>query len=346
MSSTSELTPDGVLRGWHDRPRRVLFLRDDRIGDMIASLAVIEAIGQSPNVAVDVLASPSNARLARGREGIRDVLVKPHKSVIRSLPLYRELRRRQYDAVIDGRVFVGAVSARRRLLMRATGARWRIGVAGRKGGAVYNVPIDMPDMEHWIDYIVELARPVGVTRDTRPWRPRLALSDESRAAAEERWSQCRGGRPRILVNLSAGSSDRRWPDDRWAALLQHVRGRLPNPRIAVIGMPHDQASGEALAGIADGAFLMIGLDDAMAMVATADLLISPDTAITHVASAFQKPSLTLLRRGFEKLVPYRTPGRNVYSDHDLHVRDLPIDRVVRAFDEIAAELNPGAAAAR
>ena len=49
MSSPSELTPEGVLRGWHDRPRRVLFLRDDRIGDMIASLAVIEAIGQKPN---------------------------------------------------------------------------------------------------------------------------------------------------------------------------------------------------------------------------------------------------------------------------------------------------------
>lgn len=342
MSSPSELTPEGVLRGWHDRPRRVLFLRDDRIGDMIASLAVIEAIGQLPGVTVDVLASPSNARLARGRAGIRDVLVKPHRSVIRSVPLYRDLRRRRYDAVIDGRVFVGAVSLRRRLLMRATGARWRIGIAGRQGGGVYNVPIDIPDLDHWIDYIVALARPVGVKEELRDWRPRLTITGEGRMAAEERWRQGRGGRPRVLVNLSAGSSDRRWPDARWAALLQHVRDRFPDARLAIIGMPHDQASGEALAGIADGAFLAIGLDDAMAMVASADLLISPDTAITHVASAFERPTLTLLRRGFEKLVPYRTPGRNVYSDHHLHVRELPIDRVTRAFDEIATELGLGA----
>jgi ADP-heptose:LPS heptosyltransferase len=346
MSPQSELTPDGELRGWHDRPRRVLFLRDDRIGDMIASLAIIEAIGQSPRVTVDVLASPSNARLARGRPGIRDVLVKPHRSVFRSLPLYRELRRRGYDAVIDGRVFVGAVSFRRRLLMRVTGARWRIGVAGRKGGDVYNVPVDIPDLPHWIDYIVELARPVGVKRGARDWRPRLVLTGEARATADGRWRTCPGDSPRILVNLSAGSSDRRWPDDRWAALLQHVRGRLPHARIAIIGMPHDQASGEALAGIGEGTFLMIGLDDAMAMVATADLLISPDTAITHVASAFQKPTLTLLRRGFDKLVPYHTPGRNAYSDHDLHVRDLPAARVIRAFDEIDAELKLGLASAR
>jgi ADP-heptose:LPS heptosyltransferase len=344
MSSPSELTPEGVLRGWHDRPRRVLFLRDDRIGDMIASLAVIEAIGGSPGVTVDVLASPSNARLARGRAGIRDVLVKPHRSVIRSLPLYRELRRRGYDAVIDGRVFVGAVSLRRRLLMRATGARWRIGIAGRKGGGVYNVPLEPPDLAHWIDYIVALARPVGVEGTSRSWRPRLSIPDEGRVRAEERWRQCRGDRPRVLVNLSAGSGDRRWPDDRWAALLQHVRFRLPDARVAIIGMPHDQASGEALATLADGAFLMIGLDDAMAMVATTDLLISPDTAITHVASAFETPALTLLRRGFEKLVPYRTPGRNVYSEHPLHVRALPVDRVIRAFEEIAAERKLGAVA--
>ena len=106
-----------------------------------------------------------------------------------------------------------------------------------------------------------------------------------------------------------------------------------------MGMPHDQASGESLALTVRGRFVMIGLDDAMAMVATSDLLISPDTAITHVASAFQRPTRTLLRKGFEKLVPYRTPGRNVYSDHELHVRDLPVERAIRAFDDLAAELK-------
>lgn len=339
MSSPRELGPDGVLRGWFSQPRRVLFLRDDRIGDMIASLTVIEAIGKLPNVTVDVLAAPSNARLARGHPGIRDVLLKPHKSVLRSLPLYRELRRRRYHAVIDGRVFVGAVSVRRALLLRTTGARWRIGIAGRKGGGAYNVAVDVPDMPHWIDYLVALARPVGVRADAHDWRPRVPLSAAARASAEERWRECPGDRPRVLVNLSAGSSDRRWPDDRWAALLHRVRERWPEARIAIMGMPHDQASGESLALTVRGRFVMIGLDDAMAMVATSDLLISPDTAITHVASAFQRPTLTLLRKGFEKLVPYRTPGRNVYSDHELHVRDLPVERAIRAFDDLAAELK-------
>jgi ADP-heptose:LPS heptosyltransferase len=339
MSSRSELAQDGVLRGWFDRPRTVLFVRDDRIGDMIASLAVMEAIGQSRNVLLDVLAAPSNARLARGRPGIRDVLVKSHKSIIRSLPLYRELRRRRYDAVIDGRVFVGGVSFRRRLLLRSVGARWRIGLAGRAGGGVYNVPVNPPDLPHWIDYIVALARPVGVAPDGREWRPQLRVGDAALAAAHRRWEQTPGAGPRILVNLSAGSDDRRWPDARWAALLQRVRQRYRRARVTIIGMPHDQASGEALARIAEGSFVLLGLEDAMTMVATADVLISPDTAITHVASAFQKPTLTLLRRGFEKLVPYHTRGRNVFSDDDLHIHGLPAEPVIAAFEDLAAEIQ-------
>lgn len=339
MSPPLELDADGVLRGWRAGQRRVLFLRDDRIGDMIASLQIMQAIGETPGLTLDVLASPSNARLARGHPGIRDVLVKKHRSVVRSIPVYRELRRRRYDAVIDGRVFVGAVSFRRRLLLRATGARWRIGLAGRQGGGVYNVAVAPPDLPHWIDYIVALAAPLGVEPSAREWRPRLQVGPSEAAAAEERWSLCPGVRPRVLVNLSAGGSERRWPDDRWAALLLRVRARYPDGRIAIIGMKHDQVSGEALARVAGGAFLMIGLEEAIAMVACSDMLISPDTAITHVASAFRTPTLTLLRRGFDKLVPYRTPGRNVFSDHDLHVRDLPVERAVRAFEELASELE-------
>lgn len=334
-----ELGPDGVLRGWHDRPRRVLFLRDDRIGDMIASLRVLDAIGQTPGVTLDVLASPSNAPLTRGRSGIHEVLVRRHKSVLRLLPLYRALRRRRYDAVIDGRVFVGSVSIRRRLLMRATGARWRIGLAGRTGGSIYNAAVHPGDLPHWIDYLVALARPVGVRADAHDWRPDLAVTDEARSAAERRWNRVAGDRPRVLVNLSAGAGDRRWPDDHWAALLQRVRERCAEARIVIIGMPHDQASGEALATVSDGTFLAIGLEDVIGMVAAADVLISPDTAITHVASAFQIPTLTLLRRGFDKYAPYRTRGRNVFSDHDRHLRELPVPRVIAAFDELAAELS-------
>ncbi|MBL0892041.1 MAG: hypothetical protein IBJ19_15715, partial [Gemmatimonadaceae bacterium] len=42
-------------------PQRVLFLRPDRIGDMIVSTGVIRAIGGAADTVLDVLAAPANA---------------------------------------------------------------------------------------------------------------------------------------------------------------------------------------------------------------------------------------------------------------------------------------------
>lgn len=43
-------------------PRRALFLRHDRIGDMILSTGILDAIAEAqPRLALDVLASPINA---------------------------------------------------------------------------------------------------------------------------------------------------------------------------------------------------------------------------------------------------------------------------------------------
>ncbi|MGH7677895.1 MAG: glycosyltransferase family 9 protein, partial [Gemmatimonadaceae bacterium] len=112
------------LPDWRARPYRVLFLRDDRVGDMIASLEVMRAIAESsPTIRLDVLASPHNESLARGHAWIAELLVNEHGSVLGSAPTRRQMARRHYDVVIDGRVFVGSVNVQRTLMLRSTRAR-------------------------------------------------------------------------------------------------------------------------------------------------------------------------------------------------------------------------------
>jgi heptosyltransferase-2 len=328
------------LPDWTARPHRVLFLRDDRVGDMIASLEIMRAIAESsPTIALDVLASPRNAELARGLPWISNVLVTRHGSVLGSAGLLRAIAASGYDAAIDGRVFMGALNVRRMLILRATRASWRIGLAGRRHGEICNVPVAVPDLPHWIDYLVALARPFGVTPDSRDWRPRLRVSALARADAEARWGGGAGRSPaaRVLVNLSASQRNRRWPDDRWRALLRRVRDRLPGASVIVLAMPPDRGSADALAPPVDATALTLNLEDTIATVATADLVITPDTAVSHMASAFERRTLTLLRQGFERLVPYRTPGRNVFGDDRRTLDALPVERVLAALDEVLQE---------
>jgi ADP-heptose:LPS heptosyltransferase len=61
---------------WSSGVQRLLFLRHDRIGDMIVSTAAMRAIAEShPGIELDVLASPANAPVLEGADFVGNVIV-------------------------------------------------------------------------------------------------------------------------------------------------------------------------------------------------------------------------------------------------------------------------------
>src|SRR4030081_2062524 len=59
---------------WSAGPHRVLYLRYDRIGDMVLATGIIKAIvSAQPTVTVDVLASVVNAAVLRGNPHVKSV---------------------------------------------------------------------------------------------------------------------------------------------------------------------------------------------------------------------------------------------------------------------------------
>ena len=77
--------------------------------------------------------------------------------------------------------------------------------------------------------------------------------------------------------------------------------------------------------------------ESFALVASADVLVTPDTALTHAASAFGTPACVLFQRGKEAWTPYRSPGRSVISDDARSLAQLPAERLIEALDELLAE---------
>lgn len=333
--------PAPPIPDWRARPYRVLFIRDDGIGDLIVSIEIMRAIAEaSPTIVLDVLASPQNAPLARTLPFVNEVIVHKRQFLLRSWPTWRKVRRNRYAIVVDGRVAVRNVNSQTTCLLLASNAPWRIGIGGRGNDRVYNVKISEADLPHWTDQVVALAAPFGIRPDSRDWRPRIPLSAEARAAAEEAWSSIGPGRPRVLVNLSVGHPERWWPPERYAPVLARLRERLPRAAIMIVGMPSERLFAEEMARAVDGKAVMLSLLDVIAAVGAADLLISPDTSVTHAASAFLTPTLTLQRKGTGQWSPYRTPGKTVFSDHPARIRDMPSDRVVQVLDEVISEMGP------
>jgi ADP-heptose:LPS heptosyltransferase len=320
---------------WGERPHRVLYLRYDRIGDMIMATPLIRAIASShPTIQLDVLASPTNAVVLAGNPYVGNVWTLDRKRFASFLRIAPTLRRQRYDAVIDGMVLQPSVTML--LLMLFTGARHRLGIGGRANDFIYTLPVPAASPNaHQILQSAMTARPFGVSIVETGWRPEIFLSTAEVERAEKEWSA--GKWPRVLVNIAAGEARRRWPANRLAAAIGAVRRVAPDGSVLVMAPPAEFAEAERIADESGARAVVPGLRDAMALVESADVVFTPDTSIAHAASAFAKPAVVMMIGGSDIFEPYETPGRFVYSPGPT-LESLEAAPVIEALETVLREV--------
>lgn len=329
MRRSTDERPD-----WSSRRMRVLFLRHDRAGDMILSTGVMRAIARShPTITLDVLASPANADILAASDYVHDVIVFDKRRLASYLPTVRRLRRAKYDAVID--CMVTAPSVTTLLLIAASGARHRVGISGRGNDSAFTVLVPSADrpMAHMVDLLAALAPAFGATLDETQRRPVLEITAAERARADAAWGT-RGG-PRVVINVSAGTSARFWPNDRYAAVMRHIRGRDASAQMLVISAPWEAERGREVAAAGDATYAPTAtLREMIALVAASDFVFTPDTSVAHVASAFRRPSVAMYPRGKRDLWRiYDTPSESIEHGEET-LSGLPAEPVIAAVDRV------------
>jgi hypothetical protein len=104
-----------------------------------------------------------------------------------------------------------------------------------------------------------------------------------------------------------------------------------------MALPAEWASVEAVAGAVGGAGVRTPtLREALALVDSADLVFTPDTSISHAASACRKPSTVLLKSTHRSYAPYHTPGRVLHWEGDT-IQALDVAPVCEALDGMLAD---------
>jgi ADP-heptose:LPS heptosyltransferase len=331
---------------------RVLVIRYERIGDMIMATSLIRNIANAlPSGKVDVLATPATAPVLEGNPYVGNVFTLNRGSFRSYGEVMKQLRRARYTVMVDGRINNPPIFTSTPLLMYAGRARFRVGARGNRKPRIYNVAVpEWNRVDHYIEGSKQLAVPFGVNPESVDWQPEIFLSSSERAQADELWkeagslvsfgnSEPEGGRKRLLVNLSASEPKRRWPDGKFIVTLQSARERFPNMPMIVMGLPSEWASVQKVANAVRALPAQTPkLRDAFALVGTADLVFTPDTSISHAASAFRKPSLVLLKREHRPYAPYNTPGE-VLAWNEEEIQQLPHERVARALAKLLADFG-------
>lgn len=310
---------------------------------MILSTGIMRSIARShPTIKLDVLASPLNAPIIEGADFVREVITVNVRRPSAYLGAIRRLRRARYDAVID--CMATSASVTTLLLIWASGARYRIGVDKRESDDAFdiNVPNDSRVEAHIIECLTPLMLPFGVRPTAETQRPVLSLREDERDVAHRAWdsSDAKGSpRPqRILMNVSAGTSHRDWPDENYVAVAKHLRALAPSARLLLIGAPADVERAQRIAHGGGAEYVRTpGLRSALALVATADFLFTPDTSIAHAASAFRTPCVAMHPQGMgTRWALWGTIGRTLeHTEHTLAT--FPVSRAVSAIDEVWRE---------
>jgi ADP-heptose:LPS heptosyltransferase len=314
------------------RPRRVLVVRHDWIGDMILSTGALRRIKEAhPQVDVDVVASPSNAVVLEGLPFVRRVFVHRQGDARHLLRLRRELHAVGYDAALNGRVLRPKLTPDTALTLLASGAARRIGVVGGGADFLYTDPVIAAPDAHFVRHMAALTEPLGLDPEAGDWRPTLTIRPGEREAADRQWAAVAGMGPRLLVNISARTPARRWPDDRFVTALRRLRTAAPDVRILVIAHPDEYEGARAIADAVGAASAKPLLRPTFALVAGADVIFTPDTSIAHVASAFSTPAVVMFVPGWSGFVPYRTPGRYICATGPT-LETLPVEPVVAALE--------------
>ncbi len=270
--------------------KSILFLRHDRIGDMVLSTAALKALREGyPHAKVTVLASKSNHEILMHNPNIDEILV--YNGI---LWFIREIRPRGYDLVIDSFL---TYELRQAFMTCLAGGKYRIGFeeAGRE--IFFNIrgPATSPP-KRMVDYLLDLAELAGGKRDG--CKPEVFLSDTEIQWANEALAEKGISANELIIGIHPGAHypSQRWPAKKFGELARRILDQ-GEAKVILLGSRDEQTlldEVEEIAGERVQSFSRLRLRELMALISKCDLFICNNSGPLHIASALKVPTVSMM----------------------------------------------------
>lgn len=271
--------------------RRILIIRQDRIGDAVLATAIPREIKKRwPDSHVGVLVRGYTRPLFEHNPHVDEIIsddATPETRQETFWPMVRRLRRSRFTHAL-----MLLPEARYNYMVFCAGIPVRVG----HGIILFHaLTLARPVMtrkfrqgRHEAEYSMDLARSIGVRTDDVT--PEIHLTSEEKALVDRR----RGGsgpRRRVIgLHTTSGQSAPNWAPEDWRKLAEEL---LADGSLRVVVT--DNEVPEVMRDLAGVAYPNIGahLREALVNLGALDLLVSASTGPMHMAAALKVPTLSL-----------------------------------------------------
>jgi heptosyltransferase-2 len=279
---------------------RTLIISPNWVGDAVIAQPLLRLLKQQhPERPIDVLAPGWVAPVWRAVKEVDTVLEAPFKHGKLQLrerwKFAQELRKRGYaDAYVLPNTLKFA------LIPWLAGISRRVGYKGEMRYGLINVMhfkskrAPRP-MVSFYAAMANAPAPVAPAPAELP-KPTLTVNNAQLAEASALLGLQPGSR---LVAFAPGAEfgpAKRWPSSHFAELAQIVKKNYPDVQIALLGSPKDKEACDEIVAAQPWLLNFAGkttLDQAIAMLAKAEVVVSNDSGLMNIASALNRPIIGL-----------------------------------------------------
>lgn len=277
---------------------KILVVAPSWIGDaMLAQPMLVRLKQRHPDAQIDMLAPPWTARLLRQMSEVHAVIANPFPhgalKLFARYRLGRQLRAAHYDQTI-----VLPNSFKSALVPYFAGIPQRTGFIGEMRYGLLNDArkLDKAKLPLMVERFAQLAEAPDDAIQRPVPRPQLHVSAEQRLQVLDKLGLTLTRQPVAVFCPGAEYGPaKRWPIPYFAQLAQQMH--MQGYKVWLLGSAKDKEIGDKIVALGNGDCQNLcgatDLADAIVLLSCADVVVSNDSGLMHLAAALDRPLLAL-----------------------------------------------------
>ena len=307
------------------KPKRVLIVRLDRLGDVLLSTPVIKAVREVvPDGYIAFMVRRYAKEILEGNPDLDEVIVYDkegrEKNLPRNLKFIASLRRKKFDIAL-----ILHPTTRTHLIVSAAGIPDRVGYNKKMGFLLTKRIADTKHygLKHETDYVLDILRHTGLEPKDKTLYMPVNIRSERRMEDILKENGMSGGSVCVAINPGASCASKRWKAEKFAEVGNALIEKY-GVKVVVLSGEADKELGDKVSALLNEKCLNLSGKTSVADIASVlrrvKLFISNDSGPVHISCAVGTPVVAIFGRSDRGLSPKRwgpTGKRDVVLHKDV-----------------------------